>query len=207
MEDHKRHERKPRILCLHGYRTSGEILKKSIMSRWPETITHEKLDLVFLKGKFPALGKSTIDGVSDPPYYEWFITDEDFLLVRKCEECVAYIEDYMIKNGPFDGLLGFSQGAVVASAMAAMQAKGTALGKVEKIKFLILISGAKFGGINMYEMPKLASHALSEPIDLPSLHIIGELDFQRQESILLLEAFRDPVVIHHPTGHTIPTLG
>lgn len=25
------------------------------------------------------------------------------------EECLAFIEDYMIKHGPFDGLLGFSQ--------------------------------------------------------------------------------------------------
>ncbi|MCI31800.1 UPF0483 protein, partial [Trifolium medium] len=28
---------------------------------------------------------------------------------RNFEECIAYIEDYMLKNGPFDGLLGLSQ--------------------------------------------------------------------------------------------------
>lgn len=25
------------------------------------------------------------------------------------DECLSFIEDYMLKNGPFDGLLGFSQ--------------------------------------------------------------------------------------------------
>ena len=50
-----------------------------------------------------------------------------------------------------------------------------ALGKVEKIKFLILISGAKFGG-NKFGAPKLASNAFSKPIECPSLHIFGTLD-------------------------------
>jgi len=47
-----------------------------------------------------------------------------------------------------------------------------ALGKVDKIKFLIEISGAKFGE-NRFGMPKLASNAFSKPIDCPSLHFIG----------------------------------
>lgn len=34
---------------------------------------------------------------------------QGFKEYRNFEECLAYIEDYMIKNGPFDGLLGFSQ--------------------------------------------------------------------------------------------------
>ncbi|XP_016200568.1 esterase AGAP003155 [Arachis ipaensis] len=204
MEDNENQQRNPRVLCFHGYRTSGKILKKSIMSRWPEIVT-QKLQLVFLDGKFPAHAKSAVGGVSDPPYYEWFRTNEDLSLVSNFEECVAYIEDYMVKNGPFDGLLGFSQGALVASALPGMQAQGVALAKVDKIKFLILISGAKFGG-NKYEMPKLASNAFSDPIDCPSLHFIGEWDFQKPESIALLQAFRDPIVIRHPRGHTIPKL-
>ncbi|MED6207795.1 hypothetical protein PIB30_038891 [Stylosanthes scabra] len=172
MEDHEKQKRKPRVLCFHGYRTSGEILKKSIMSRWPEAVT-QKLDLVFFDGKFLAHGKSSsLDGISDPPRYEWFRTNEDLSLVRNFEECVAYIEDYMVNNGPFDGLLGFSQGALVAAALPGMQAQGVALGKVEKIKFLILISGAKFGG-KKYEMPTMASNAFSYPIKCPSLHFIG----------------------------------
>lgn len=28
---------------------------------------------------------------------------------RNFDECLAYIEDLMIKHGPFDGLMGFSQ--------------------------------------------------------------------------------------------------
>lgn len=59
---------KPRILCLHGFRTSAEILKK-LVSRWPQSVL-EKLDLVFLDAPFPALGE--VESIFDPPYFEWF---------------------------------------------------------------------------------------------------------------------------------------
>ncbi|XP_027768847.1 esterase FUS5-like [Solanum pennellii] len=95
-------KKKPRILCLHGYGGSGEIFKKVIF-RWPESITG-KLDLVFLDGTFPAqAGKSTREGFFDPPYFVWFQSNKDF------KECLEYIEDFMLKHGPFDGVLGFSQ--------------------------------------------------------------------------------------------------
>lgn len=38
-----------------------------------------------------------------------FIRVQDFTEYTNFEECLVYIEDYMLKNGPFDGLLGFSQ--------------------------------------------------------------------------------------------------
>ncbi|XP_058776155.1 uncharacterized protein LOC131650459 isoform X2 [Vicia villosa] len=196
-------QKKPRILCLHGFRTSGQILKKLVL-RWPETVL-QKLDLVFIDGQFPAQGKSDVEGIFDPPYYEWFQANEDFTVYRNFEECLGYIEDYMLENGPFDGVLGFSQGAFLAAALPGMQEQGVALEKISKIKFLILISGAKFGGMK-YGTPKLASNAFSKPIHCPSLHIIGESDFMKPESIILQEAFVDPAVIHHPKGHTIPRL-
>lgn len=62
--------RKPRILCLHGFRTSGEIFKKQ-MKKWPQQVL-DKIDLVFPDGPYPAQGKSDVEGIFDPPYYEWF---------------------------------------------------------------------------------------------------------------------------------------
>ncbi|OMO72987.1 Serine hydrolase FSH [Corchorus olitorius] len=193
-------QRKPRILCLHGFRSSAEKLEKQV-HRWPETVL-EKLDFVFLDAPFPAQ-----DQGFDPPYYEWFQTNEDFTEYTNFEECLAYIEDYMIYNGPFDGFLGFSQGAVLSAALPGMQRDGLALTKVSKIKFLILISGAKFGGSKFgHTKLSLTLTAFSSPLELPSLHIIGDLDPVKLESIELMEGFVDPFVIYHPEGHTIPKL-
>ncbi|KAM3360541.1 esterase isoform X3 [Capsicum galapagoense] len=196
-------EKKLRILCLHGFRGSGEILKKLIL-RWPESVTG-KLDLVYLDAPFPAQGKSALEGYFDPPYFEWFQSNKDFTEFYKLEECLEYIEDFMLKHGPFDGVLGFSQGAVLGAAIPGMQREGVALTKVPEIKFVILISGAKFGGPS-FGVPKLAANAFSSPINCPSLHFLGETDYQKKDGEILLECFVDPQVIHHSKGHTIPKL-
>lgn len=62
--------RKPRFLCLHGFRTSGEIMKIQL-HKWPQSVI-DRLDLVFLDAPFPCQGKSDVEGIFDPPYYEWF---------------------------------------------------------------------------------------------------------------------------------------
>ncbi|GLU13062.1 hypothetical protein SLE2022_297090 [Rubroshorea leprosula] len=201
----KKNQKKPRILCLHGFRTSAEILK-NLVHRWPEPVL-EKLDLVFIDAPFPAQGKSNVEGIFNPPYYEWFQANEDFTEYTNFEECLEYVEEFMIKNGPFDGLLGFSQGEVLSAAVPGMQEAGVALTKVPKIKFVILISGSKFGG-KWLGTPKLAAKAFSSPVMCPSLHFIGgETDFVREESLALLDSFVDPVVINHRKGHTVPNLG
>lgn len=53
-----------------------------------------------------------------------------------------------------------------------MQRDGVALTKVPKIKFVIIISGAKFGGPT-YGIPKLVANAFSSTINCPSLHFLG----------------------------------
>lgn len=62
--------RKPRFLCLHGFRTSAEIMKIQL-HKWPKSVI-DRLDLVFLDAPFPCQGKSDVEGIFDPPYYEWF---------------------------------------------------------------------------------------------------------------------------------------
>ncbi|XP_057492672.1 uncharacterized protein LOC130778196 isoform X2 [Actinidia eriantha] len=197
--------RKPRFLCLHGFRDSGKILQTEI-GRWPESVL-EKMDLVFVNAPFPAEGKSSLAEKYDPPYYEWFQSSEDYSKYRNFDECIAYIDECMARIGPFDGLLGFSQGALLSAALPGMQAQGVALTGVPKIKFVIVISGGKFGG-SKYSSPKLAENAFSSPIECPSLHIYGEDDIAKPYATELLDSFSfvDPFVIHHHEGHVIPKL-
>ncbi|KAI5669791.1 hypothetical protein M9H77_19644 [Catharanthus roseus] len=224
-------KKNPRILCLHGFRTSAEILKKLIL-QWPESIL-KKLDLVFLDGPYPAQGKSAVEGIFDPPYYEWFQADKDYREFYNFEECVEFIEDYMIKHGPFDGVLGFSQGAVLAATFPGMQREGVALTKVPELKFLIIISGAVFGEGILLGCPKLAANAFSSPIIYfyclsfyfkrnlrfyflllvilkfvaYDFEYIEETGVMKEQNEAILRRFIDPVVIRHSEGHTIPRLG
>ncbi|KAF7130020.1 hypothetical protein RHSIM_Rhsim10G0171200 [Rhododendron simsii] len=199
--------RKPRVLCLHGFRTSGKIFEEQTQV-WPEFV-REKMDLVFVDAPFPAEGGLEELGVAeelfDPPLYEWFQANKDFSEYRNFDECIAFVEDCMTRIGPFDGLMGFSQGAFLAAALPGMQAEGVALTSVPKIKFVMLIAGGKFGGSN-FSSPKLAQNAFSSPVECPSLHFLGEKDFGLTNGIELLDSFVDPVVINHPEGHVVPKL-
>lgn len=73
-------QKKPRILCLHGFRTSAKILQ-TLVDRWPQVVL-QKLDLNFLDAPYPAEGQSSVQGIFDPLYYEWFQADQvsSFLL-------------------------------------------------------------------------------------------------------------------------------
>ncbi|KAJ3695847.1 hypothetical protein LUZ60_001224 [Juncus effusus] len=190
---------KPRFLCLHGFRTSGEIMKKQVVGKWPDDVT-SRLDLVFADAPFQAVGKSEVDGIFPPPYYEWFQFSKDFMEYINFDECLAYIEELMIKHGPFDGLMGFSQGAILSAALPGLQEKGLALTKVPKLKYLVIMSGAKF------KLEGITGKAYSTKIELPSLHIYGEQDFLKENAENLLDSFVDPLVIVHPKGHTVPRL-
>ncbi|CAA0396351.1 unnamed protein product [Arabidopsis thaliana] len=190
--------RKPRFLCLHGFRTSGEIMKIQL-HKWPKSVI-DRLDLVFLDAPFPCQGKSDVEGIFDPPYYEWFQFNKEFTEYTNFEKCLEYLEDRMIKLGPFDGLIGFSQGAILSGGLPGLQAKGIALQKVPKIKFVIIIGGAKL------KSAKLAENAYSSSLETLSLHFLGETDFLKPYGTQLIESYKNPVVVHHPKGHTVPRL-
>ncbi|XP_023002485.1 esterase FUS5-like [Cucurbita maxima] len=190
-------QRKPRFLCLHGFRTSGEILKKQL-GKWPASVL-DQLDLQFLDAPFPAEGSSDVEKFFDPPYFEWFQFNAAFTEHRNLEECLSFIEDYMLNHQPFDGILGFSQGAMLSAALPGLQATGAGLTKVPKIKFVIIISGAIF---NQF----LPDKAFSTSIGCPSLHFLSEQDPMRRYGVKLLESFIEPLVIYHSQGHVVPTL-
>lgn len=46
-----------------------------------------------------------------------------FVEYRNFGECLAYIEGLMIKDGPFDGLMGFSQGGILSAALPGLQSR------------------------------------------------------------------------------------
>ncbi|XP_057833535.2 dihydrofolate reductase [Cryptomeria japonica] len=189
---------KLRVLCIHGFRTSGSVLQKQI-SRWDSSIT-EKLDMCFLDGPLPATGKSEVEGIFPPPYYEWFQYNEDFTKFKNLDKAFPLIVDYMEQNGPFDGLLGFSQGAMLCAVLVCYQPQGLMLQNHPPIRFIISISGIKFRD------PEMSSFLYSPPIKCPSVHITGAKDYVKEFSKDLIQAFENPLVITHPQGHIVPKL-
>ncbi|CAN4099695.1 unnamed protein product [Withania somnifera] len=191
-------EKRMKILCLHGFRTSGDFLKRKI-SKWdPSIFTHFEME--FPDGIYPAGGKSEIEGIFPPPYFEWFQYNEDFTEYENLEECISYLCDYITSKGPFDGLLGFSQAPTLSALLLGYMEQGKILKDHPPIKLFVSISGAKFRD------PSICNVAYKGVIKAKSVHFIGEKDWLKLPSQELTTAFENPLIIRHPQGHTVPRL-
>ncbi|KAH6819312.1 hypothetical protein C2S51_002915 [Perilla frutescens var. frutescens] len=189
---------KKKILCLHGFRTNGSFLKKQI-SKWdPSIFAH--FDMDFPDGIYPAGGKSEIEDIFPPPYFEWFQFNKDFTEYTNLEACIDYLCNYITTNGPFYGLLGFSQGAALSALLLGYQAQGKILKEHPLISLFVSISGSKFRD------PSIAEVAYKDPIKVRSVHFVGEKDWLKLPSEELAAAFESPLIIRHPQGHTVPRL-
>ncbi|XP_021297409.1 esterase C25G4.2-like [Herrania umbratica] len=191
-------KQKMKILCLHGFRTSGSFLHKQI-SKWDPSVFHH-FDMDFPDGLFPAGGKSDIEGIFPPPYFEWFQFNKDFTEYTNLEECVSHLCEYITTKGPFHGLLGFSQGATLCALLLGYQAQGKVLKEHPPFKFFVSISGSKF------REPSICEVAYKDAIKVKSVHFIGAKDWLKLPSEELATAFDSPLIIRHPQGHTVPRL-
>ncbi|KAK3446492.1 hypothetical protein EUGRSUZ_A02175 [Eucalyptus grandis] len=224
-------KKKMKILCLHGFRTSGSFLKKQI-SKWdPSIFAH--FDMDFPDGLFPAGGKSDIEGIFPPPYFEWFQFEKDFTEYTNLEECVKYLCEYIMSKGPFDGLLGFSQGATLSALLLGYQAQAS---RIASFIFIVLLCNIfsrevmvdmadiyfwKQGKVlkdhpplkffisisgSKFRTPDICDVAYKDPIKAKSVHFIGDKDWLKLPSQDLATAFDNPLIIRHPQGHTVPRL-
>ncbi|KAL5712598.1 hypothetical protein ACHQM5_014754 [Ranunculus cassubicifolius] len=192
-------EKKMKILCLHSFRTSGKFLQSQINKKWDSSILSH-FDMVFPDGTFPAREKSEIEGIFPPPYFEWFQFDKDFIRHHNLDKCISYLCEYITTNGPFHGMLGFSQGATLAALLLGYQAQGKVLKEHPGFKLFISISGSKF------KDPNIAEIAYKDVIKVRSVHFVGAKDWLKVQSEELATAFENPLIINHPNGHTIPRL-
>jgi pimeloyl-ACP methyl ester carboxylesterase len=112
----------------------------------------------------------------DAPYSGGWAATRDWLVALVARE------------GPFDGVFGFSQGAALAALMAPL------------FRFAIVVGGF---------MTAAPAHAIDyqrlRDTGVPSLHIIGRSDgvVPSQASHDLAACFRAPVVVEHPGGHVV----
>ena len=136
------------------------------------------------------------------------------------EDGLSRIAETMRKEGPIDGVIGFSQGAAATvlvasllepgreSTFSALQTKGgipfpasfSHLGQSQPpLKFAICYSGfyAPFEGYRGFYDPRITT---------PTLHVIGSCDTVVEEgrSLALLKACEKGKEVYHPGGHFVP---
>jgi len=138
-------------------------------------------------------------------YYEWFnATDDSPPEYRHLPETLDYLERFMEEQGPFDGLVGFSQGGCLVHLISYMQATGMRFTNVPSLKFVLLLSA------RLSRLPDHQKMWSSPPENLPrSMVIYGGMDtsVKPHETQALIRTLPGADVIFIPEQHhAIPRL-
>jgi pimeloyl-ACP methyl ester carboxylesterase len=102
-----------RVLALHGYTQNGNIMRKQLGFFQNH---HKEIDFFFPDAPHAVEG----DGDSKHAWYRF--TEEPNVNYLGLAKTVRFLEDYKTHHGPFDGVIGFSQGAILATMLCALEA-------------------------------------------------------------------------------------
>ncbi|XP_064251191.1 esterase OVCA2 [Passer domesticus] len=190
-----------RLLALHGYRQSARRLRQRTGALRKALRGRAELVPIDAPHRLPAGAEDDPDG-DDPPRGWWFSGPGTFEAGEAAaapaglEESLSAVAAALREQGPFDGLLGFSQGAALAAMVCALRARGDPRFPVA---FAVLVAA-------FASRAPAHGHFYREPIALPTLHVVGDTDgvIAAALSRELAQCFVEPVVLTHPGGHFIP---
>jgi predicted esterase len=195
--------KKLRILCLHGYHGSAKVLARQ-MHLLQQHLEHVAefiyVDAPSLShGDFgwwhavehstqktgPGVGHALVD-------YQGWATTYDWVL------------ETFRTQGPFDGVLGFSQGAALTALLVGLRAPDARPGAQFPLAFDFAIM---IGGFLANDPVLQSLYESKSSFDLPSVHVIGRTDFvvPQRFSYNVAALFTRPLVLEHDGGHVIDT--
>ncbi|XP_078539746.1 esterase OVCA2 [Lissotriton helveticus] len=197
-----------RVLCLHGYRQNERTFRERAGAL--RKVLRNRAELIGVSASLrvsdngPQLQAGESSSQSDDPRGWWFSNPheetfdalEDSDSCQGLEESLKIITKAFLEQGPFDGILGFSQGAALVPMLCALKQQGD---ERFKFDFAILVAGFK---------SRSTVHQVfyQKPIGVPSLHVFGETDrvIPGEMSQELASLFIDPMILTHKGGHFIP---
>jgi hypothetical protein len=213
---------KPRLLCLHGTRTSGDIL--DIQTAFFRA--NVDIDCVFVDAPLKAVGdpdETIILFFPDGNYFEWYrdpssTTHDD--PISKAQKIVLYdgleaslemVLKTLQEKGPFDGLLGFSTGAEIVTRVTKLQEEEKFKSgemKEKLFQFVVLIGGVEPEDWSVLPDTKDGVSSSTVRLHTPSLHIIGQSDPYHPNSKILEQIYdeKSRTTLIHSEGHNIPSI-
>lgn len=199
-----------KILMIHGYRQTEKAFREKTGGLRKSLKNHAEFVFCQAPHTVPlSIGPESGEQIGEEKGW-WFSSDDmqyNALLNTSCdlgfEKSLDNLDKVFENQGPFDGILAFSQGACLGSILCYIsKINETSQHKFKNIqfKFAILVAGFKSGQSqhNFYYDKK---------IQMPSLHIMGETDrvIPKEMSTSLLDYFFEPKVYQHSGGHFVPT--
>ncbi|KAJ5946061.1 hypothetical protein N7454_002900 [Penicillium verhagenii] len=189
-----------RFLCLHGASTNTEILEiqtgglRQQLARNGHTFT-------FMNGKFVAPVEGELEGVVDGPFYNHY--DRDRSPGATVAEAIEHTNRIIAEQGPFDAVLGFSQGAALAAAMIIHHAKSK-----PSAPPLFRVAVFLCGGAPWEETGLMLVKAEPDtfPINIFTANVVGKLDSIYESSMELYKLCEPSKAgfYDHGSKHMVP---
>jgi len=196
-----------RVLCLHGWRTNKNVLGFQLGGLQSVLKSMGGIELVCINAPHLQSGPAYAEiqqFFGAGPFFEWWNAEDDSeCKYNGVEESVAYVCSYIKENGPFQAVLGFSQGAAMVSALHAFIHRDASLLPIHlRWKCSILVCGIP---VRDHQLKPIAEEALSKVSG--SVHLIGENDKIKATSKVLASLYGgNTKILFFPEGHQPPSL-
>lgn len=198
---------KLRVLCIHGYRQNeGSFRERTGALR---KLLKKHVDFFFLSAPHVIPEPQNLARPEGEQERGWWFSkpDKSYYALEKTDCDLGFhtsletIRKTFDEQGPFDGVMGFSQGAAFVPLLEATR-KREPDGPIQ-FRFAILVAAFK-----SLVSPHLEYYKASL-MDIPSFHIIGSSDavIPSEASEELAALCAGAIVYRHDGGHYIPASG
>ncbi|KAF2203123.1 EF-hand calcium-binding domain protein [Delitschia confertaspora ATCC 74209] len=132
-----------RFLCLHGRGTNADIFESQLSPLISQLSPDHSFD--FIDAQFEGPAAPGITGVFPGPYFVWHKEHSP----QSVEKVHDYLDTVIDEDGPYDGIIGFSEGAALAASyLLSKEYRATALGDISdcpenEIKLAIFFNSIK----------------------------------------------------------------
>ncbi len=194
---------KVKVLCLHGYRQNEKVFRER--SGGFRKLVKKYMEFTFVTAPHDIPEESNLARPSEEREKGWWFSKpgRSYNAMDETDICTGYqeslevVKDKFVTEGPFDGVMGFSQGAAFVSLLCMLRSDPTA---GINFKFAIMIAGFK-------SLVSPHTSMYSNPCECPSFHSIGATDgvIPTHSSEALLTTFTNGVAYRHDGGHYIPS--
>lgn len=187
---------KLKVLCLHGFYNNSSVMKYQMA--YYEYIFGDFIEFHYLNAPYDAsaIFDEQIKKKFGGPFFAWVKKDTEKHNFDGLTESCEYVKEYWATHGPFDGLIGFSQGGYVIRTMLKAKECGIPHCQISP-RFAILIAspvqhGHIFRGKNEGDYP------------CPVMYIYGKMDpFTYYRDLAICRRSKATVILHEK-GHNMP---
>ncbi|KAI1260127.1 serine hydrolase FSH [Xylariaceae sp. FL1019] len=192
------------FLCMHGAGSNAQTFETQTAALRYELGDHHTYE--FVEGVLPCPMAPELEGIASPDdqeYYKYINENE----VETCTAAIRNLDAYIAVEGPFDGILAFSEGAMVAATYIKWKAKEGSLGELKCAIFFSAWNAVDPELLmNEGKIEMLTPGANIDTVLMPTAHIWGKQDASAPNSSRVSEMFSTELreIHEHIGAHEIP---